>query len=323
LTVVFDAEIEPAKERDELWRHVLASATGPLEPRGTPDRCVAGEVGTVSVMEMFATGDGGARRTARHTSSSDPELCKIDVIAEGGGVVEQGGREAVLAPGEFSFVDLTRPATWAMSGRLRMVAIVFPRRLLPFTADEVASLTGQRLAHEGGAVALLSGLARQIPAQLGRHGPSEGARLGTAVVDLLVTALATRLGRDGVRVAGNRRRALLMEIHSFIEARLGDPALSPGGVAAAHFVSLRYLHKLFEGEQTTVADWIRRRRLERCRRDLLDPAFGGATVAAIGERWGLGDPAHFSRVFKRHFGAPPAEYRAAYARDMLAARYRD
>jgi AraC-like DNA-binding protein len=58
-----------------------------------------------------------------------------------------------------------------------------------------------------------------------------------------------------------------------------------------------------------VADWIRSRRLERCRRDLLDPALATRTVEAIGERWGLTDAAHFSRVFRRRFGAPPAEYR--------------
>jgi AraC-like DNA-binding protein len=106
-----------------------------------------------------------------------------------------------------------------------------------------------------------------------------------------------------------RRRALLLQVHAFIEARLGDPALSPSGVAAANYISVRYLHKLFETEQTTVADWIRRRRLERCRRDLLDPALAGRSVDAIGQDWGLTDAAHFSRVFKRRFGVPPAEYR--------------
>jgi AraC-like DNA-binding protein len=98
-------------------------------------------------------------------------------------------------------------------------------------------------------------------------------------------------------------------VHAFIEQRLGDPALTPGQVATANYISVRYLHKLFETEQTSVAEWIRRRRLERCRRDLLDPAYRDRPVEAIGERWGFKDGAHFSRVFKRRFAAPPAEYR--------------
>lgn len=98
-------------------------------------------------------------------------------------------------------------------------------------------------------------------------------------------------------------------MHAFIEERLGDPSLSPAAIAAAHFISLRYLHRLFEGEQTTVADWIRRRRLERCRRDLLDPALRDRPVSAVAARWGLPSAAHFSRLFRAAHGVPPAEYR--------------
>jgi AraC-like DNA-binding protein len=80
-------------------------------------------------------------------------------------------------------------------------------------------------------------------------------------------------------------------------------------IADAHFISLRYLHKLFEAEQTSVAEWIRRRRLERCRRDLLDPALRATPVGTIAARWGLHNPAHFSRLFRASYGVPPAEFR--------------
>jgi AraC-like DNA-binding protein len=258
---------------------------------------------------MLARGEGGAKRGRRHIRSSDRELCKIDVIAQGRGVVEQGGREARLGAGDLVLVDLTRPATWAMSGPLRMVAVTFPRAMLPLPADQVARLTGVRFAGDRGAAALISTLVRQLPDHLDEYGAADGARLGTAVLDLLSAAVAAR-SDSGARLPGeSRRRALLLRIHAFLEERLGDPGLSPGAVAAAHHISVRYLHKLFETEQTTVADWIRSRRLERCRRDLLDPALATRTVESIGERWGLTDAAHFSRVFRRRFGAPPAEYR--------------
>jgi AraC-like DNA-binding protein len=42
-------------------------------------------------------------------------------------------------------------------------------------------------------------------------------------------------------------------------------------VAAAFGISTRYLHRLFEREHETVAQYIRDRRLERCRLLLLDP----------------------------------------------------
>jgi AraC-like DNA-binding protein len=98
-------------------------------------------------------------------------------------------------------------------------------------------------------------------------------------------------------------------VHAFIEQRLADPGLSPEMIAAAHHVSVRYLYKLFEGRHSGVAGWIRERRLERSRRDLLDPALAGRPVSAIAAHWGLTEPATFSRMFRAAYGLPPAEYR--------------
>ncbi|KRE23331.1 hypothetical protein ASG80_06305 [Agromyces sp. Soil535] len=56
--------------------------------------------------------------------------------------------------------------------------------------------------------------------------------------------------------------------------------------------------------------WIRARRLDRAREDLIDPAFSGFSVGEIGARWGLSDPAHFCKLFALAFGRSPTEYRA-------------
>jgi AraC-like DNA-binding protein len=84
-------------------------------------------------------------------------------------------------------------------------------------------------------------------------------------------------------------------------------------------VSVRYLHRLFEDEQATVAGWIRFRRLERCRRDLLDPALSAEPVSAIAGRWGLPSAADSSRLFRAAEGVPPAR-RLALAAWVTARR---
>jgi AraC-like DNA-binding protein len=76
-----------------------------------------------------------------------------------------------------------------------------------------------------------------------------------------------------------------------------------------HHISLRLLHKLFEEQGTSVGRWIRERRLERCRRDLRDPAMSDLPASAIALGWGFADAAHFSRVFREAYGCPPGEYR--------------
>jgi len=106
------------------------------------------------------------------------------------------------------------------------------------------------------------------------------------------------------------RRVLRTRIHAYIDEHLGDPSLGPGPIAAAHYISTRHLHALFREEGRTVAGWIRSTRLERCRRDLLDPRQRTRSIAEIGQRWGIVDAAHLSHAFKAEFGESPSEVRA-------------
>jgi AraC-like DNA-binding protein len=110
-------------------------------------------------------------------------------------------------------------------------------------------------------------------------------------------------------IADAQRRCLVHRITEFIDEHLPDPHLSPGMIADAHHISLRYLHKLFETQEKTVAAWIRHRRLENCRNDLMNPAIQWRPVSAIAARWGLTDSASFNRMFRVEYGVPPGEFR--------------
>jgi hypothetical protein len=70
-----------------------------------------------------------------------------------------------------------------------------------------------------------------------------------------------------------------------------------------------HLHGLFAAEGLTVSAWVRDWRLERCRRDLADPALAGETVASIAYGWGFRNPRHFSRVYRAAFGSAPSDGR--------------
>lgn len=142
---------------------------------------------------------------------------------------------------------------------------------------------------------------------------ASAAQLGTAVLDLVTVLLAARLRQDSSVSPPARQRALLTSIHAHIEAELGDPGLTPASIAAAHHISVRYLHKLFEPEGRSVAALIRQRRLDRCRRDLIDPVLAARPVAATAARWGFVSVPHFHRLFRDAYGLPPAEFRAVHA----------
>lgn len=101
----------------------------------------------------------------------------------------------------------------------------------------------------------------------------------------------------------------MARIHAFVRENPGDARLTPAAIAAAHHISLRYLHKLFHQDGHTVAGWVRERRLEQCRRDLADPRLAAQSITAIAARWGFTSPTHFSQAFRSAYGHSPSQFR--------------
>jgi transcriptional regulator GlxA family with amidase domain len=64
----------------------------------------------------------------------------------------------------------------------------------------------------------------------------------------------------------------------------------------------------------SVSGLIRHERLEAVRRDLEDPSLRNRSVAALAARWCFFDAAHFSRVFRQHYGYPPSQTRSRAGR---------
>jgi AraC-like DNA-binding protein len=223
----------------------------------------------------------------------------------------QDGRKAELGPGDFAVADLTRPSTATAIGTRpkRVVTLTVPRTMLPLPPSQVAKVTAVPMSGQRGPAALVSDLLRRIATDAGTYGPAEATKISTAVADLIATALAGRLETRPAVPPDARHDAMRRRVYAYIDRHLGDPGLSPGAIAAAHHISLRQLHKLFEAEEHTVADWIRRRRLDRCRRDLIDPAMADRPVGAIAVRWGFTDVTSFYRLFRATHGTPPGEYR--------------
>lgn len=145
---------------------------------------------------------------------------------------------------------------------------------------------------------LIDGLAEERDSSLS----SSPDRLARHIVGMVAVMCAETVSTDS-------RTALLQGAKEYVESRLPDLDLGPDAIARTQHISTRTLHRLFETDGDTVAGWIRHRRLQRCRDDLVDPASDGITVSAIGARWGLPDAAHFSRLFKSAYGCSPREYR--------------
>ncbi|MCU1680013.1 MAG: AraC family transcriptional regulator [Amycolatopsis sp.] len=176
---------------------------------------------------------------------------------------EQGGNTAVLRPGDLVLIDPVRPVRFVTTATTTVTMLV-PKRLLRLGPDAAGRLAGVRIRGDRGPGALVSSLARGMARSLAGFRADEADRSAAAVIELIAVALSAQL--DDPRSVPDE--ALRARIVGFIEARLADRVLTPAKVAAAHHMSVRRLHKLFEEQTLTVAALIRQRRLERCRADL-------------------------------------------------------
>jgi AraC-like DNA-binding protein len=280
----------------EYWGVFRASGLGPLQ------------VVVMDVMPITVT------RTRALIEQEDPDLLKmILVCGEGATVITQGDRQARISAAEFALYDTRRPyqvdCGVDRDRPTRLLTFMFPPSLLPLSRRQLPDLTATRFKATTGLGDLTSQFLLQLASNVDQYTPAEAARLSAAALEVLATRLAHELDLGTWGTPEAHRHALLTTVQAFIHEHLGDPGLTPSAVAAAHHMSLRSLHQLFHDQGITVAGYIRQRRLERCRRDLTDPALASRPVAAIASTWGFTNGADFSRAFRSAHGMPPAAYR--------------
>ncbi|QDE34243.1 helix-turn-helix domain-containing protein [Microbacterium foliorum] len=290
----------------ESFVPLQVSTAGPDHFRGI---IRGASVDEVHVNEVRATSHV-VERTPELIARSDRSYFKLSLMLAGTGLLIQDDREAVLQAGDLAVYDTDRPYSLVFDDDFRTMVVMFPKHLISLPSDMIGQLTAVRISGQGGLGGMVVPYLTQLAGNLDQLAGTTGARLAHSALDLVTTVFTRELGLDGV--SADPHRALVQRIRSYIDRNLASTDLGPATIASAHFISTRHLHGLFQEQGVTVSTWIRTRRLEQCRRDLLDPMLADRPVAAIAARWGFVDAAHFSRAFKSAFGISPSEYRAAH-----------
>ncbi|WP_235454378.1 helix-turn-helix domain-containing protein [Streptomyces olivochromogenes] len=249
------------------------------------------------------------RRPDRLVARDSGEYLFVGLRGGGGAPSAAQPAEVRLAPGDICFYDVCRPALLDFPERVRRKVFLVPRELLGLSAPDVEHLSRAPVPGASRLGTLLSPFLSDLADTASAARPQVGEMLAWNAVNLLATLATEQLGAAGAGQDDTPSSPLVPRILEFIELHLTDPELSPEVIARAHHISLRYLHKLFKDERTTVARWIQRRRLEECRRDLGSHARDNTTVAAVAARWGFTSATHFSRVFRTAYGMSPRQWR--------------
>jgi AraC-like DNA-binding protein len=299
-------------DRFAQWRHWISATFVPLECAPVSREPFRGEVAHWELGELLVSRVAAhphlASRTRRMIALRDAGYYKVGLLTHGSCRLSQDGRDALLQPGDLAIYDCRRPYTMVFDEPHEMSFLMFPceRLRLPPAAVEEVLVTPVSSAQSTGS--LVAPFLRRLVANLEQPGEPVNSRLADNVLDLLATLFGERTGTTPADPAA-LRRSLLLSLHAWIDAHLGDPDLDPDAIARANHISVRYLHKLFQEQGTSVGSWVRERRLSNCRRDLGDPTLAQLGVHAIARRWGFDDAAHFSKIFKACYGEPPGAYR--------------
>jgi AraC-like DNA-binding protein len=250
----------------------------------------------------------------RHDKSSargdDLEpIIGFQFVRKGVELVRESGREVTMTAGDIVLWDGWQPTEVEVVEPFLKRTLIFPRERVLSVCPRLADVDALPPLARSAPARLLARYVDALAAELPGLDEAAGAAAADAALELLRGAVEPSV--PSTREA--KREALRTNVRRYVRERLQDPTLCPDSIARAHAISVRALHALFEDTGESVAGLVRRERLRRCFEDLERPS--GGSVTEIAFRWGFRDAAHFSRVFKREFGATPSEARhAALAR---------
>lgn len=312
----FSTESVPKAHRWDAWQKAMERLNLPIGKREHHEDFYGVVSCLVSPMGIrFARVESQAQ-TISGRSSNQPAAIWLGLLLDGNAVLTHAeGQQTALGIGDIIYGPTGVDATLSFSTRFRQVFIKAPR--LALSPRMIAPLQ-PRIGHLPNAVGvnhIFSGMLRSTADVLENLSSIQLRPVELAMTEFLITCLASEDVPSQRGGAAGARAAHLHRICQTIEAMLSDPNLTLASVAAEHGVSPRYLQKLFASAGQAFTQYVRTRRLERCKADLLSPLHSQLSISEICFRWGFNGSAHFSHAFHDQYGIAPRDYRRRHVPD--------
>src|SRR5258708_23972173 len=304
----YTTESYPEVERLRAWNQALDW----LGLRGAMARPARALHGTIKSQTSAGGFDLSLITSAAQTlelsrSASDSLMIVLHVDGEATLVVD-GTREPV-ALNDIVYLPSREPASLGFGSDFRAFVVRVPRAAISARLLAPSSMRATRIAAGAGIGHVFSGFLHSIAESVDTLSPTELRPLELALSEFLVASLAGHEREGSFSGLTSSQAAIFSRVCRNIEARLGDSDLSLALIAKEERVSPRYLQKLFETVGQSFSTYLRLRRLERCRAELVDPLYEKMSVSNICFRWGFNDPAYFSRAFREQYQTSPRTFR--------------
>lgn len=264
---------------------------------------------------------GGLRladiRGNRHVIERNGEMVRrhpkpavfASLVLESKGFFYQGSDCHMLEPGDLVLYDIQRPYAIGFTDSMRQLLFDLPADVFDgqISADALARPVKVDARHGAGRVLALR-LRQRALDFIARPNHGDTQALQDEVRAALQTMVADHLaGQSGAGLSAS----YLVAARAHIARHLHQIDLDVQSVAGALGITPRHLSRLFAAQGLTPAGYIRACRVQGAHGDLSNPALVKISIAAIAYKWGFVSQAHFSRVFREHFGLAPKDIRDA------------
>ncbi|MED5610669.1 MULTISPECIES: helix-turn-helix domain-containing protein [Pseudomonas] len=308
----FDTTAIAGAQRQEYWKRCVSDTYFPLELDYMAGDSFQGR------LELFSLGDLSLsyldssplryRRQSHHLGQCEDESFLLSLPLRSCFEFTQRGRRTVCQPGSFVLERSGEPYEFLYAQSNALWVLKLPERTLRrhvATPDQRCALNFDATR---GAGALFADYLALSARRLGELEPGDGQRLSRQLLELLGMALERQ--HPGESQSSAVATAHLRRVEQHIHRHLDDSSLNPAGIAQACGISVRYLHRLFQGSGRSVQEWVRELRLQACH-DALLVTPPPPSIGELAYRWGFADQAHFNRAFKARYGIAPGELRRA------------
>lgn len=304
----WSTDVVPSAQRLDYWVSAISEGFLAMDAKSSVRKAFRGELvsaplGPIGVNHVV----GDAQqvwRTSRGIARSRDNFCYLLGNLDSPWSVGQDGRQAALAPGDFTLVDSRRPYHFDFPEGPSTVSLELPLEWVAlWLAEPEAHVAGAFRAAEPGWGAALAAFARPWQPSMAVTPPLPVKLLTDQLGCLL--ALACGESPEPTTVTSG----LVERIETRLRERIAEPGLTAADVATTLGVSVRSLHRAMAANGQTFARQLMAERMAYARAMLLSPALNRLTTAEIGRRVGLLDPSHFVRLCRRWLGATPVALR--------------
>jgi len=232
----------------------------------------------------------------------------VTLQKEGVALVQQDGRECRVEAGDIFMIDPQRKF-FIETGEILTHSVYMEPEVLRNLLPDFDKYTARVIDGRHGTGALFSGMLDGMFGLASTLNEDIADRIAESLPYVFSAALS------GLSVEQPLSPSRLKQLHKqriqrYVRDNLRDSDLSAASIAAAVNLSTRYVYELFSGEEESLMKRVWSSRLERCRAELASPVAAGRSIGEIAYYWGFNDVAHFSRAFRKAYGASPREYRS-------------